>query len=84
MSGVVVGTRHLRAVCVLALFQCLDCDELSPEVIVINEIDDEVLVKDISFGGCLRDEVLPMKRPRAQADACPVRIAAASLASATK
>jgi hypothetical protein len=37
---------------------CLACDELYPEVIVINEIGDEVLVRDISFSGCLWDEVL--------------------------
>jgi len=42
----------------LAVIQCLGCDELYPEVIVINEIDDEVLVKDISYSGCLWDEVL--------------------------
>ncbi len=60
MSGLIHTTRAKApwVLCLLVLLPCLGCDEVYPEVIVINDIDDEVLVKDISFSGCLWDEVL--------------------------
>lgn len=58
MSGLTEGRGLLRWAWALALLPCLGCEALYPEVIVINEIDEAALVKDVSFSGCLWDEVL--------------------------
>jgi hypothetical protein len=50
-----------RALILLVFLTALagaSCDELYPEVIVINEIDESVLVREISYSGCLWDGVL--------------------------
>lgn len=49
--------RGLRLVLVFTLFLG-SCEAFYPEVIVINEIGEAVLVRDISFNGCLWDEVI--------------------------
>lgn len=60
MPGVRQGPGALsRAiVCALALLGAASCEELYPEVLVVNEIDEAVLVRDASWNGCLWDEVL--------------------------
>lgn len=44
----------------LVLFTSISvsCEEIEPEIIIVNEIGNQVLVKDISFNGCLWTSVL--------------------------
>lgn len=57
-------TRHRRLNCVVVVFVVAaslllsSCEAFYPEVIVINEIGEAVLVRNISFNGCLWDEVI--------------------------
>ncbi len=37
---------------------CSGCDELYPEVVVTNTIDEHILIRNISFNGCKWDETL--------------------------
>lgn len=56
--------RKFKLSCLLLLtafssFTLLSCEEFEPEIIIINDIDSQILVKDISFNGCLWNTVLP-------------------------
>lgn len=49
--------RHLVALLALSLIACAP---EYPEVIVVNEIEDDVLIRSISFNGCQWDAVLAL------------------------
>lgn len=43
---------------VSAFATLVGCSETYPEVVVVNKIDEKILIKDISFNGCLWEGVL--------------------------
>ncbi len=61
-SGRRENTRLLRVATAVAwvAFSSLlvSCGEVYPEVVVVNETHERVLLRDVSFNGCLWDEVL--------------------------
>jgi hypothetical protein len=60
---VALATRHARArqaagLAVVASLLSCSCEQAYPEVIVVNRLGDAVQVKQVSFSGCLWDEIL--------------------------
>lgn len=50
--------RRVAILAALAAAILAACDDLYPEVVVVNDIAPEILVKDASFSGCAWPEVL--------------------------
>ena len=48
----------VTALSALALLTLAGCGSDYPEVVVVNELDESVLVRDVSFNGCKWDTVL--------------------------
>ena len=54
MHGYLISTPALAVVSILSAA----CDAANPQEVVVNKLDKAVLVRDVGFNGCAREEVL--------------------------